>query len=109
MKVFREFVLGMSITSSGSREERLRWSFRLYDISKDGVLRVEEMVKIVASIFSLFGECEVVNIASAEDTANEIFTKMDVNKDGTVSEEEFINCCLQDKTISELLTNKKYK
>ena len=64
------------------------------------------MVKIITSIFSIFGESKAVDFSSAEDTAREIFTKMDVNKDGNVSEEEFLNCCLQDETIFDMLTNK---
>ena len=32
---------------------------------------------------------------------------MDVDKDATLSEEDFVKCCLQDKTIFEILAIKK--
>ena len=101
---FRELVLGLSITYAGSREHRLRWFFRLYDVNKDGVIKVQEMVNAVKSISSPIGESE--NITSAEDTANEMFIRMDVNRDGTIYEEEFVNCCHEDKTIFDILANK---
>ena len=106
LKIFREFVVGLSVTSAGTREEQLRWSFRLYDLSKDGVIKVEEMVKVVASIFSVFGDFESRGEMSAEDTAIDIFSKMDVDKDGNVSEAEFIKCCLKESTIVDILMNK---
>ena len=34
----------------------------------------------------------------------QIFDKMDANKDGVISEEEFINGCLQDKFLYQMLT-----
>ena len=38
-----ELVLGLSSTSSASPEERLRWTFRLYDASGDGLLEYQEV------------------------------------------------------------------
>ena len=109
LEIYREFVLGLSITSAGSREDRLKWSFRLYDTNKDGVIQVEEMVKVVASIFSVFGDCEAGNEISTEKMANDIFVKMDVDKDGNVSEEEFIKCCLKENAVFNMVTNKTFK
>ena len=105
LKLQREFVLGLSVTSTGSKEDRLRWSFRLYDIRRDGVIREEEMVKVVQAIFSVFGECEAGKEVSAEDTANDIFSKMDTDKNGYISEEEFIKCCMEE-SIFNLFSNK---
>ena len=107
--IFREFVLGLSITSAGSREDRLKWSFRLYDNNKDGVIQVEEIVKAVSSIFSVFGDCKAGSEISAEKVAKDIFVKMDVDKDGNVSEEEFIKCCLKEDTLFKMLANKTFQ
>ena len=105
LKLQREFVLGLSVTSTGTKEERLRWSFRLYDIRRDGVIRAEEMVKVVRAIFSVFGECKAEKGVSAEDAANGIFSKMDTDKDGFISEAEFIKCCMEE-SIFNLISNK---
>jgi len=45
---FREFVLGMNITSTGTQEDKLRWAFRLYDASGDGVLQEEEFSDLLS-------------------------------------------------------------
>ena len=67
------------------------------------------MVKVVASIFSVFGDCEAGNEISTEKMANDIFVKMDVDKDGNVSEEEFIKCCLKENAVFNMVTNKTFK
>ena len=90
-------------TSGISREDRLKWFFMLYDVNNDGVIKIQEMVQVITSIFSLHRESDI--ITPAEDTAYAIFARMDVDQDGTISEEEFVNCCLEDKTIFDMFTN----
>ena len=107
MKLFREFVLGLSISSAGSREEKIKWSFKLYDTNEDGLISVSEMKKAVKAIFSVFGDCPTKSEVSAEDVAKEIFEKMDVDKDGNVSTDEFIAYCLNESTVYDILSQSK--
>lgn len=51
----QEFVQGLSILSRGSLEEKLRWTFSLYDINGDGYITREEMTDIVTAIYELMG------------------------------------------------------
>lgn len=46
----------MSILSRGSLEEKLRWTFSLYDINGDGCITKEEMTEIVTAIYDLMGK-----------------------------------------------------
>lgn len=46
---------GLSILSRGSVEEKLRWTFQLYDINGDGFITREEMTDIVTAIYELMG------------------------------------------------------
>lgn len=46
---------GLSILSRGSLEEKLRWTFSLYDINGDGYITREEMTDIVTAIYELMG------------------------------------------------------
>lgn len=48
-------MLGLSILSRGSVEEKLRWTFSLYDINRDGLITREEMTEIVTAIYELAG------------------------------------------------------
>lgn len=51
----QEFVHGLSILSRGTIEEKLRWTFSLYDINGDGFITREEMTDIVTAIYELMG------------------------------------------------------
>ena len=46
----------LSILSRGSLEEKLRWTFNLYDINGDGYITKEEMTDIVTAIYDLMGK-----------------------------------------------------
>ena len=52
---FQKFVQGLSILSRGSLEEKLCWTFQLYDINSDGQITKEEMSDIVTAVYSLMG------------------------------------------------------
>lgn len=51
----QHFVQGLSILSRGSVEEKLRWTFSLYDINGDGYITRDEMTDIVTAIYELMG------------------------------------------------------
>jgi Ca2+-binding EF-hand superfamily protein len=54
--MFQDFVQGLSILSRGSLDEKLRWTFSLYDINGDGCITREEMTDIVTAIYELMGK-----------------------------------------------------
>jgi Kv channel-interacting protein len=51
----QKFVQGLSILSRGTLEEKLCWTFSLYDINCDGQITKEEMTDIVTAIYNLMG------------------------------------------------------
>lgn len=53
---FQNFIQGLSILSRGTLEEKLLWTFSLYDINGDGRITREEMTDIVTAIFELMGK-----------------------------------------------------
>ncbi|XP_039415444.1 Kv channel-interacting protein 1 isoform X6 [Corvus cornix cornix] len=67
---FEDFVMALSILLRGTVHEKLRWTFNLYDINKDGYINKE---------------------------------KMDKNKDGVVTLDEFIESCQEDDNIMRSL------
>ena len=44
---FREFIMGIYVMSSGKLEERLEWTFRLFDCDQDGSVTKNEMLEII--------------------------------------------------------------
>ena len=101
---FEEFVLAMYVTSAGSAEEKLKWAFRMHDVDGNGVIDPDEMSKVVEAIYGMWCEdaTEPTTI-SAKERAMKIFRRMDENEDGHLTEEEFLQGCLEDYELSKLL------
>ena len=67
---------------------------------------MREMTQMVKSIYTMMGLTKelVEHHETAWDKANEIFIRMVNNEDGKVTREEFIQTCLFDEALFELLT-----
>merc|ERR1711915_692898 len=81
---FREFMLALHVTSSGTPEEKLTWAFRMYDVDGSGSIDFGEMKRIVSAVYEMIGAYGDLN------KAHELLSKMDQNSDGLVSQDEFI-------------------
>jgi Ca2+-binding EF-hand superfamily protein len=75
-----------------------------YDRDNNGEISRKEMEKVLRSIFELAGEKDKMRRnEDAKIIVNNLFVKFDKNNDGIISEEEFINGCLQDSTLLSLI------
>uniref|UniRef100_W8B2T4 Kv channel-interacting protein 4 n=1 Tax=Ceratitis capitata TaxID=7213 RepID=W8B2T4_CERCA len=103
---FEDFVQGLSILSRGSVEEKLRWTFSLYDINGDGFITREEMTDIVTAIYELMGRLpdECPEEEKIKCKVEHIFQKMDKNRDGVVTLDEFLETCRNDEAISRSMS-----
>ncbi|XP_072932561.1 Kv channel-interacting protein 4-like isoform X1 [Epargyreus clarus] len=99
---FEEFVTGLSILSRGTLEEKLRWTFSLYDINGDGYITKDEMTEIVTAIYDLMGKIvePMIDDEAVREKVERLFQKMDLNRDGVLTLDEFLDCCLRDEDIS---------
>ncbi|XP_014225586.1 Kv channel-interacting protein 1-like isoform X2 [Trichogramma pretiosum] len=106
---FEDFVTGLSILSRGSLEEKLRWTFSLYDINGDGCITREEMTDIVTAVYELMGKFADPNLnqnhEGVRQRVDRMFQKMDGNKDGVVTLSEFLEACNADPQITGGITN----
>ncbi|MEQ2251056.1 Calsenilin [Ilyodon furcidens] len=96
-----DFVLGLSVLLRGSVTEKLRWAFNLYDINKDGYITKEEMLAIMTSIYDMMGRYTLPSVRddSPFEHVEKFFQKMDRNRDGVVTIDEFIETCQKDENI----------
>ena len=101
---FKEFLLAVSITSGGTAREKLKWTFRIYDVDGNGVIEPDEMKKIANAIYAVWTASNKKGIAVAEERAEIFFARLDLNSDGHITEDEFVNACLEDTTLSTMLT-----
>lgn len=87
-------------------EEKLLWSFKLYDLNNDGFIDHDEMLAIVTSIYQMIGS--MVELSEDEKTpelrVEKIFNLMDKNEDGKISLQEFQERCKLDPSIINALT-----
>ncbi|XP_037126992.1 Kv channel-interacting protein 2-like isoform X6 [Syngnathus acus] len=100
---FEDFVFGLSIILRGTINDRLNWAFNLYDLNKDGCITKDEMLDIMTSIYDMMGKYTYPTMqddAPREHVEN-FFQKMDRNKDGVVTIEEFIESCKKDENIMQ--------
>ncbi|XP_035282357.1 Kv channel-interacting protein 4-like isoform X1 [Anguilla anguilla] len=102
---FEDFVMGLSILLRGSVQEKLNWAFNLYDINKDGYITKEEMLDIMKAIYDMMGKCTypILKEEAPRQHVEIFFQKMDKNRDGVVTIDEFIDCCQNDENIMRSL------
>ena len=90
---FREFLIAIHVTAQGSQEEKLRWTFRLYDVNGDGILTFEEVCEVLEASTDLRGEDRYRK--KTQKITEEIFINMENDGLGGLTEEQFVENCLQ--------------
>ncbi|MGH0119922.1 UNVERIFIED_CONTAM: hypothetical protein FKN15_029185 [Acipenser sinensis] len=68
----------------GSPEEKLKWSFKLYDKDKDGAITRSEMLEIMQAVYkmSLAASLTKANPLTVEECTNRIFSRLDKDRNG---------------------------
>ncbi|XP_048410505.1 guanylyl cyclase-activating protein 1 isoform X2 [Stegostoma tigrinum] len=98
---FMEYVAALSLVLRGKMEQKLRWYFKLYDVDGNGRIDRHELLNIIKAIRAING-CE--QHMSAEEFTNQVFDNIDVNGDGELSLEEFVEGSKKDKEFCEAST-----
>ncbi|KAF9411860.1 hypothetical protein HW555_009465 [Spodoptera exigua] len=107
---FRELLVTLSTLLRGSVYERLRWAFRLYDVDGDGAITRQELAEVVVAVHELLGRrappgspAARLDDAKANEQVDRVFRKLDLNQDGVITIEEFLESCLKDDVITRSL------
>ncbi|KAK6639023.1 hypothetical protein RUM43_007293 [Polyplax serrata] len=98
---FRDMLVTLSTLLRGSVYEKLRWTFKLYDINGDGCITRSELGEIILAIHELMGRRphQVEDDRKARDQIDRVFRKLDLNQDGVITLEEFMESCLKQKLL----------
>jgi Ca2+-binding EF-hand superfamily protein len=52
---FKEFLVWLSEISHGTVDDKIAWTFRLYDANEDGAICSEDLSSVIKSIYFLMG------------------------------------------------------
>lgn len=101
----QDLLVTLSTLLRGSVYERLRWTFKLYDLNGDGCISRSELGEIVQSVHELMGRRpnQTDDDRKAREQVEKVFRKFDLNQDGVITIEEFLETCLKDDTITKSL------
>ncbi|KAF3993448.1 hypothetical protein FT663_00471 [Candidozyma haemuli var. vulneris] len=76
---FKEFIVALSLTSRGDVNQKLEFSFKLYDLNRDGKVYYKEVLAITSAIYKMVGP--MVTLPEDEKTpelrAEKLFTMSD--------------------------------
>lgn len=103
---FYEFLRAIKMTMNGDVKEKLKCAFEIYDLKGDGKIDRGEMKKILMHIYDMLGENHGRfgrNSRIADKKVDVIFEKFDLNKDNSLTLDEFIQGCLKDEYLSQMM------
>jgi len=100
---FVEFILAVNVNSNGNMRDKLGLAFDIYDINGNGQIDKKEMTKVITAIYDLLGEENRKGDNAPENRVKKIMDKLDANDDKSISRDEFIEGCLKDEMLRQLL------
>ncbi|XP_020294441.1 Kv channel-interacting protein 1-like [Pseudomyrmex gracilis] len=105
---FSDLLETIALIVNGSVDQKLSWIFRFYDLNGDGQITRREMLTIISAIYEMQNAHNMQFAINRQ--VDKFFEKMDTNKDGVITREEFISGCKKDNIIYKqlLLFNKTW-
>ncbi|XP_032708541.1 guanylyl cyclase-activating protein 3 [Lontra canadensis] len=97
---FLEFIAAINLVIRGKMEQKLKWYFKLYDADGNGSIDKKELLNIFMAVQALNGQ----QTLSPEEFTDLVFHKIDINNDGELTLEEFINGTEKDQDLLEIVS-----
>lgn len=98
---FNEFLIAYALTSNGEPAEKLQYTFSLFDQDQSQTIELGEMIDLLKKLFTITHQMDQ---CSPECVAYDIFHALDVDRDQSLSKEEFVNGCLKNEAIRNVLS-----
>ncbi|XP_074523009.1 guanylyl cyclase-activating protein 2-like [Halichoeres trimaculatus] len=99
---FLEYVAALHLILRGNLEDRLKWSFKMYDKDGNGKLDRQEVKRIIRIMYKLKLQKSDINMTPSE-ICDRIFELVDVNKDGQITLSEFMEGAQKDEWVMRIL------
>ena len=99
---FSEFLIAYSSTSIGDPVKKLEFVFTFYDKDRDGIIKENEFLQVIQSMYEFRGKNK--KDYPPEKCVRDIFERIDKNGDNKLTKDEFIEGCLKNKHILDLVS-----
>ncbi|XP_075934831.1 guanylyl cyclase-activating protein 2-like [Anarhichas minor] len=100
---FMEYVAAVHLVLRGKLEDKLRWSFKVYDRDGNGCLDRQEVRHIVKIIYTIKKHNDPSISGDIDDICDRLFDVVDKNNDSQISLEEFIEGAERDPWVMDQL------
>lgn len=102
---FKELMLSISATTAGDLRKKIELAFTLFDLNQNGFIDEKEMITILEAIYDLldYDASKRSRSNSPKERVRNILFKLDKDNDNCLSKDEFIEGCLNDPVIREIL------
>ena len=98
---FREFLMSKRLIDSNDLRDLIRFIFKFLDLSQDKTIEKKEILIFLKTMHQACSEeGEMIN---HEEFAEKMVNDLDINNDGSISEEEFIEGVLKNEIYANLL------
>ncbi|XP_012686120.1 guanylyl cyclase-activating protein 2-like [Clupea harengus] len=99
---FMEYIAALHLVLRGRLEDRLKWSFKMYDTDGNGRLDRQEIKHIIKIICKMKTKNTDTHMTPNE-MCDRIFELVDENHDGQISLAEFMEGAQKDEWLMEML------
>nr|XP_046192019.1 guanylyl cyclase-activating protein 2-like [Oncorhynchus gorbuscha] len=99
---FMEYTAALHLILRGNLEDRLKWSFKIYDKDGNGKLDREEVKNLIRIIYKIKIHTTAINMTPNE-ICDRIFELVDQNHDGQISVTEFMEGAQKDEWVMNML------
>lgn len=100
---FTEFLVAFNIRSKGKIDDKLNWTFDVYDRNADGIIDRKELKKMFSVLFTMLNVNKKDERWNIDTRVNNILNQLDTSGDKALSREEFIQGIKNDDTLRKLL------
>ncbi|XP_053171295.1 guanylyl cyclase-activating protein 2-like [Scomber japonicus] len=99
---FLEYVAALHLLLRGNLEDRLKWSFKMYDKDGNGKLDRHEVKRLIRIIYKIKYQTNDITLTPSE-ICDRIFELVDQNHDGQITLSEFMEGAQKDEWVMNLL------
>jgi neurocalcin delta len=98
---FREFLTTINMTSQGTLRDKLKWTFRMYDVNDDKLVSEGELTEVLMAIYKARRVDNAAYIARVN--ARELMQDLDKDGDRTLTVDEFVTQAIECPSIRNML------